>query len=126
MEPPFLGMGIISRFMALVKWNLTFQLSPVVIKAYNIQKVGPVEKDMLKNGVKYFEIPIFGAPFSTYSYQPQIYGYISMEINMPMAPCCDMCLNQLLVWPVVTDILKNGVKNLKMAISGVPFTTYGY
>ena len=86
----------------------------------------PVEKDMLKNEVKYFEIPNYGAPFTTYGYQLQIYGCSRMEPNMSMAFCCNISLNQLLVWQVDKDMLKNGVENLEIPIYEAPFTPYWY
>ena len=88
--------------------------------------VWPVEKDMLKNGVKYFKMTIYGAPFSTQRYQMQIYGCSRMEPIMSTASCFNMSLKQLLVCPVNKDFLKNYIIYLKMPIYGVPFTTYWY
>ena len=85
--------------------------------------VCPVDKDFLKNGIKYLKIPIYGAPFTRYGYQLQIYGCRRIESNMSTVSCFDMSLKQLLVWPVQNDMLKNGVKYLKMTIYGASFST---
>ena len=45
--------------------------------------------------------------------------------NMSTAFSCNMSLKQLLVWSVDKDILKNGVKNLKMLIYGAPLQHRG-
>ena len=88
--------------------------------------VCPVDKDFFKNGIKYPKMPIYGAPFTMYGYQLQIYGCRRMESNMSTASCFNMSLKQLLVWPVENDMLKNGVKYLKMTIYGAPFSIYRY
>ena len=88
--------------------------------------VWPVQKNMLKNGVKYFKIPIYGAPFTTYGYQLQIFGCSRMEPNTSIVSNCNKSLKQLLVQSVDRYILKNGVKYLKISIYGPTFTTYWY
>ena len=88
--------------------------------------VWPVVKVMLKNGVKYLKMTIYGAPFSTQRYQLQIYGCSRMEPIMSTASCFNMSLKQLLVCPVDKDFLKNGIKYLKIPIYGAPFKWYGY
>ena len=47
--------------------------------------VWSVDKDMLKNGVKYLKKTIYGAHFTMYGYQLQIYGYSRMETIMSTA-----------------------------------------
>ena len=71
-------------------------------------------------------MPIYGAPFTMYGYQLQIYGCRRMESNMSTASCFNMSLKQLLVWPVENDMLKNGVKYLKTTIYGAPFSIQRY
>ena len=43
-----------------------------------------------------------------------------MEPNMSTACCYNMSLNYLLVWPLDKDMLKHGVKYLKLTIYGAP------
>ena len=88
--------------------------------------VWPVENDMLKNGVKYLKKTIYGAPFSMYRYQLEIYGYSTIKSNISTASSCNTSLKQLLVWPVEKDMLKNGVKYFKMTIYGAPFSMQRY
>ena len=68
---------------------------------------------MLKNGVKYVKMTIYGAPISTQRYQLQIYGCSTMKPNMSTVFSCNMSLKQVLVWSVDKDMLKNGVKYKK-------------
>ena len=85
-----------------------------------------VEKDMLKNGIEYFKMTIYGAPFSTQRYQLQIYDCSTITPNISTAFSCNMNLKQALVWPVEKDMLKNGVKYLKMTIYEAPFSMQRY
>ena len=80
---------------------------------------------MLKNGVKYVKMTIYGAPISTQRYQLQIYGCSTMKPNMSTVFSYNMSLKQVLVWSVDKDMLKNGVKYFKMSIYGTPFQRRG-
>ena len=52
-------------------------------------------------------------------------GCSTMEPNKSTAFSYNMSLKQVLVWSVDKDMLKNGVKNLKMPIYGVPLQHRG-
>ena len=88
--------------------------------------VCPVNKDFLKNDIIYLKMPIYGVPFTTYWYQLQTYCCRIMESNISIISSFNTSLKQLLVWPVEKDMLKNGVKYVKMTIYGAPFSTQRY